>query len=147
MAIHRGADISRLDLIDERERDLFNYYADEFCDDIVIAPDTNIDHKERQQVWRYPSEYDKLDVDKHLLDKCTTDEQRERVQYELALFRERNLMKLLLWAIWFMDYVEQNNEFIGVGRGSSVASYCLYLIGIHMIDSIEFGLDPREFLK
>ena len=35
----------------------------------------------------------------------------------------------------------------GVGRGSSVASYILYLIGVHRIDSIKYNLDWKEFLR
>jgi DNA polymerase III alpha subunit len=35
----------------------------------------------------------------------------------------------------------------GVGRGSSVASYVLYLLGVHRIDSMFYDLDPSEFLR
>jgi DNA polymerase III alpha subunit len=35
----------------------------------------------------------------------------------------------------------------GVGRGSSVASYVLYIIGIHRINSIQYDLDYKEFLR
>jgi len=35
----------------------------------------------------------------------------------------------------------------GVGRGSSVSSYILYLIGVHKIDSIKYDLDYKEFLR
>lgn len=146
-AIHRGANFTELDLIDDTEIELFNYYSDEHCDNIVLQHTLPIDHTERQQKWRYPAEYDELNLFEYFMDKCNTDIERERVVTELTLFCERDLLKLLRWAIWFMDYVRENNEFIGVGRGSSVASYCLYLIDLHMINSIECGLDPREFLK
>jgi len=35
----------------------------------------------------------------------------------------------------------------GVGRGSSVASYVLYLLGVHRIDSMFYDLDVAEFLR
>jgi DNA polymerase III alpha subunit len=35
----------------------------------------------------------------------------------------------------------------GVGRGSSVASYVLYKLGVHRIDSLYYDLDPAEFLR
>jgi DNA polymerase III alpha subunit len=35
----------------------------------------------------------------------------------------------------------------GVGRGSSVASYVLYLLGVHRIDSMYYELNPEEFLR
>jgi DNA polymerase III alpha subunit len=43
--------------------------------------------------------------------------------------------------------MRSNNIVWGVGRGSSVASYVLYLLGVHKVDSIKYGLDIREFLK
>jgi DNA polymerase III alpha subunit len=42
----------------------------------------------------------------------------------------------------------QDNRIIwGVGRGSSVASYVLYKLGVHRIDSMYYDLDPQEFLR
>ena len=35
----------------------------------------------------------------------------------------------------------------GVGRGSSVASYVLYKLGVHRVDSMYYDLDPQEFLR
>jgi len=49
--------------------------------------------------------------------------------------------------IYLVDFMRENEIVWGVGRGSSVASYVLYLIGVHRIDSIKFGLDWREFLR
>lgn len=145
-AIHRGAKFEDLNLINAEEIEKFNFFCSENDNDIQIIP-TEINHATRQQQWNYPAEYDQLDVVEYFINKCNTDIERDRVMLELSLFQNHNLMKLLRWAIWFMDHVRANNEFIGVGRGSSVASYCLYLIELHMINSIECDLDPREFLK
>lgn len=145
-AIHRGATISDIQLIDEHEAELFNFYADEFCDELAIT-DEVIDHAARQNNWNYPTEFDEFNLHDFFLGMCKTDIERERVTYELQLFEDRKLNKLLRWAVWFMTFVNTNNIFIGVGRGSSVSSYCLYLIGLHMVNSIECGLDPHEFLK
>jgi DNA polymerase III alpha subunit len=35
----------------------------------------------------------------------------------------------------------------GVGRGSSVSSYVLYLLNVHRIDSIKYNLDYQDFLR
>jgi len=43
--------------------------------------------------------------------------------------------------------MRENGIVWGVGRGASVASYVLYLIGVHRINSIQYGLDWREFLR
>ena len=54
---------------------------------------------------------------------------------------------LLRYMIYLVDFMRENNIVWGVGRGSSVASYVLYLIGVHRIDSIQYDLDWREFLR
>jgi len=42
----------------------------------------------------------------------------------------------------------RNNHVIwGVGRGSSVASYVLYKLGVHRIDSLFYDLSVDEFLR
>jgi DNA polymerase III alpha subunit len=43
--------------------------------------------------------------------------------------------------------MRKNNILWGVGRGSSVASFVLYLIGIHRINSLFYNLPIEEFLK
>jgi DNA polymerase III alpha subunit len=48
---------------------------------------------------------------------------------------------------YLVDTLRKNNVVWGVGRGSSVASYILYLIGVHKVDSIKYNLDINEFLK
>ena len=41
--------------------------------------------------------------------------------------------------------MREKNIIWGVGRGSSVSSYILYLIGVHRINSIKYELDYKEF--
>ena len=41
----------------------------------------------------------------------------------------------------------QNQVIWGVGRGSSVASFVLYKLGVHKIDSLYYNLDVHEFLR
>jgi len=43
--------------------------------------------------------------------------------------------------------LRKNNIVWGVGRGSSVASYVLFLLGVHKIDSMYYELSVDEFLK
>ena len=74
-------------------------------------------------------------------------EASQRVEMELALYIERGLIPILQVLVYVVDTLRKNNLVWGVGRGSSVASYVLYLIGIHKIDSLKYNLDIREFLK
>jgi DNA polymerase III alpha subunit len=48
---------------------------------------------------------------------------------------------------YMVDVLKSNNVVWGVGRGSSVSSYCLYLIGIHKIDSVKYDLPITDFFK
>ena len=103
--------------------------------------------KINQKEWYMPEEYKCLDIAKHLLDLCKTDSELQRVGQELLLYTEKNLLDLLRYLKYLVDTMEENNIIWGVGRGSSVASYVLYLIGVHKIDSIYYDLDPEEFLR
>src|SRR6056300_481405 len=100
-----------------------------------------------QGEWFMPDEYKQLTIQNYVLNKCQTDQEIERVSEELKAFRERDMFNLLRYMVYLVDFMRENNIVWGVGRGSSVASYVLYLIGVHRINSIQYGLDWREFLR
>lgn len=106
----------------------------------------DFDHQ-HQQHWFMPDHYRNLDIAEHVLSLCTTPQQLQRVGQELLMFQERNLFDLLRWLKYLVDTMKQNSIIWGVGRGSSVASYVLYLLGVHRIDSMYYDLDPQEFLR
>ena len=66
---------------------------------------------------------------------------------ELAEYDRRNMFDLLKYMVYLVDFMRENNIVWGVGRGSSVASYVLYLIGVHKVDSVQFDLDYHEFMR
>ena len=100
-----------------------------------------------QSNWFMPDEYKSMDIAKYVLDLCTTDEELQRVGRELLLFQERNMFPLLRFCKYLVDTMRANNVVWGVGRGSSVSSYVLFLLGIHKINSLYYDLDIEEFLK
>jgi len=100
-----------------------------------------------QSEWFMPDQYKTLNVHNYILTKCTTQEETTRCAEELAEFESRGMMPLLQYMIYLVKFMRENNIVWGVGRGSSVASYVLYLIGVHRINSIQYGLDWREFLR
>jgi DNA polymerase III alpha subunit len=100
-----------------------------------------------QQNWFMPDEYKNMDIDLFLISEAVTEEELMRVTQELMLFRERNMINLLRFLKYLVDIMRKNNILWGVGRGSSVASYCLYLLGIHKVDSLKYQLDISEFLR
>ena len=100
-----------------------------------------------QSSWHMPKEYYKLDIAKWVLDQCKTEAELQRAGDELIKFQERNMFVLLQYLKYLVDTMRKNNIVWGVGRGSSVASFVLFLIGIHRINSLYYQLDIGEFLK
>jgi DNA polymerase III alpha subunit len=104
-------------------------------------------HKQQQSQWHMPPEYLNMDIAAHVLGLCDTEDQLQRCGAELLLFQERDLFDLLRYLKYLVDVMQQNHIVWGVGRGSSVASYVLYKLGVHRIDSMYYDLDPVEFLR
>jgi len=100
-----------------------------------------------QSQWHMPDNYHKINVLEYLLARCQSDTERERVKTEYELFQKKNFTKVLQFLIYFVDTLRANNVVWGVGRGSSVASFCLFLIGVHKINPLLYNLDHREFLR
>ena len=101
----------------------------------------------QQKTWHMPAEYLELDIAQHVLSLCTTQEELQRVGEELLLYQERDLFNLLRYLKYFVDTMRKNNVVWGLGRGSSTASYVLYLLGVHKINSLYYDLPIEEFLK
>tara|TARA_B100000780_G_C20914057_1_gene363987 strand:- start:158 stop:631 length:474 start_codon:yes stop_codon:yes gene_type:complete len=100
-----------------------------------------------QHNWLMPEEYKQIDIAQHVIDCCKTDAEIQRAGEELLMFQQRNLFNLLKYLRYLVDTMKTNNIIWGVGRGSSVASYVLYLLGVHRVDSMYYDLDPKEFLR
>jgi DNA polymerase III alpha subunit len=101
-----------------------------------------------QSDWFMPEKYKKLDIYNYILDKCP-DEPKEmaRVCEEMHEYEKRGLFNLLRFLVYLIDVMRENNMVWGVGRGSSVASYVLYLIGVHKINPIQYQLSWQEFMR
>jgi DNA polymerase III alpha subunit len=97
--------------------------------------------------WFMPKEYLNFPIHQWLSDQCKTEEELARVDQELLLFVQHGMFDLLFYLKYLVDTMRSNQIVWGVGRGSSVASYVLYLLGIHKVDSIKYKLDIHEFLK
>lgn len=124
----------------------FNTYAEL----LEVAP--IVDSIEYSKQFNIPQHYRELDVEDYIRRLIPTSGDSDvsvkaRVEMELDLYKARNLFPVLQLMIYIIDTMRKHNLVWGVGRGSSVASYCLYLIGVHKIDSVKYNLDIREFLK
>lgn len=101
----------------------------------------------RTKNWFISEEIQTIDVRSFLLSMCKSEEEISRVNHEMDLYEDRDLIPLLQLMIYLVDYFRTNKIVWGVGRGSSVSSFCLYLIGINRINPIKYGLDIKDFLK
>lgn len=99
-----------------------------------------------QQDWFIPEEYKNMDIEGFLVHVCPK-ENYQRLIDELQQYRSRDMLILLKVLKYLVDTFRKNNIIWGVGRGSSVSSYVLFLLGVHKIDSIKYNLDWREFLR
>lgn len=104
-------------------------------------------HAQQQQNWHMPDAYKTLDIAAHVLSLCRSDAELQRCGAELMLYQERGLFDLLRYLKYLVDVMRENNIVWGVGRGSSVASHVLYLLGVHRIDSLHYNLHIQEFLR
>jgi DNA polymerase III alpha subunit len=106
----------------------------------------DFDH-ENQGQWLMSDEYKQLDIAEYVLGLCKSEAALQRVGEELLLYQARDLFDLLRYLKFLVNIMQENNLIWGVGRGSSVASYVLYLLKVHRIDSLHYNLDMAEFLR
>lgn len=97
--------------------------------------------------WNIPDSIAELDLDVYFAEKVNTVEEAVRVAEELALYRERKMEPMLRFMIHLVNVMQENKIVWGVGRGSSVSSFLLYLVGLHSINSVKYNLDIKEFIR
>jgi DNA polymerase III alpha subunit len=114
-----------------------------------IRPEISVEDfdSQHQSQWFMPDEYKNFDIAKWVLDQCTSEAELQRAAEELLLFQQKNLFTLLCYLKYLVDTMRSNNIVWGVGRGSSTASYVLYLIGAHRINSLYYNIPITDFLK
>jgi DNA polymerase III alpha subunit len=99
------------------------------------------------ETWSMPDEYKNIDLERFFAQKISTAEEIERVSLELELYKKNGLYTLLKYLIYTVDVMKENNIVWGVGRGSSVSSYLLYLVGLHSVNPLKYKLDIKEFFR
>jgi len=125
----------------------FNLYSDVKINTSIKKFDSKDSFdKNNQENWFMPDEYKNMDIKDYLVHICPK-ENYQRLIDELNEFQSRNMLDLLRWMKYFVDTCRKHNVVWGVGRGSSVSSYVLFLIGVHKIDSVKYKLDYKEFLR
>jgi DNA polymerase III alpha subunit len=147
-------DLSSVNVDDPNIIEKFNYGRSDnadFFSDLHLYSEQNISVEEfdlaNQNHWLIPNEYKEMDIELFILEQCRTEIEVNRVVEELELFRQHRMVNVLKYLKYLVDTMRSKEVVWGVGRGSSLASYSLFLLGVHKIDSIKYQLDIREFLK
>ena len=154
-ALYTGKIKTLEDVTVEGEIDQYNWARSQNADRIPeLKLPENLDNvdldffdESNQCDWFMPEEYKSFPIYEWLLNQCKTEKEKDRVNTELQLFIQHGMFDLLFYLKYLVDTMRANKIVWGVGRGSSVASYVLFLIGVHRIDSIKYNLDIHEFLK
>lgn len=114
--------------------------------------------------WSIPEEYKTLNLHRYIIDKLWDELELHpdwidgklhkpavkrilRTSSEITMYSDMKLYDILRALIYIINTLRTNNIVWGVGRGSSVSSYILYLIGVHDVDSVEYDLDVTDFLR
>jgi DNA polymerase III alpha subunit len=149
-ALYKGQKLSS-DLFVEKTSEIKNLesqlgfsFLQPYPDDLDISLEGY--DRAHQNNWFMPEEYKQMDIESFLV-QHSAKENYPRLIEELEAFKARNMLDLLRWLKYFVDTCSKEGVVWGVGRGSSVASYVLYVIGVHNIDPIKYNLDWQEFLR
>ena len=152
--LYNGEDISQIKCVDWHED--FEKYNKANASNYINIPDItaieeltgDIEDFDRrlQTVWFIPDKYKNLNIIDYVLGLTPTENYNRCIE-ELEEFNKRDMLPLLQYMVYLVDLMRENNIVWGVGRGSSVASYVLYIIGVHRINSVYYELDWQEFLR
>ena len=96
--------------------------------------------------WFIPRAYQEMNIETFLLEN-SPESNHPRITQEIELYKKHNMISMLKTMKYVVDTLRTNNVLWGVGRGSSVASYVLHIIGVHKIDSVKYNLPIEEFFK
>lgn len=148
--LYQGLDLQNVVMLPSEEVDLFNRsnrMLDAGLSDITISEQGIYGEIDWYSLWLTPANFEDIDIREFCLSMCDDDIKRNRVNMEMDLYEERGMLPVLRHLVFMVDDLRQRKILWGVGRGSSVSSYVLYLIGINRINPLHFSLDIREFLK
>lgn len=149
-SLYHGKELNNPNLIVESSKEISSLEEElgfQFQRELTSNSSLEEFDKALQAKWFMPEEYFTFDVKSFCLEKCTSEVEIQRVLDEIDAFEKFGMTTLLQWLKFFVDTCYENNILWGVGRGSSVSSYVLYLLEVHDVDSIKYNLDWHDFLR
>lgn len=150
--LYKNKSFVNTEFMESEDIKLYNENCAEFdIEKVQILTDEDFD---RINTYLIPKHYLDIDVEDYVrklvsnrVDGTDNAEASQRVEMELTEYKARNLYPVLKVLIYIIDTMRRNNLVWGIGRGSSIASYVLFLLGVHKVNSIKYNLDIKEFLK
>jgi len=107
--------------------------------------------------WQLPDEYRNLDLTLRVVDAL--DERSKELNYtslelthaaariakELIEINRRGMQEFMQTVVYVLDVFRKHGVVWGVGRGSSCASYILFVLGLHSVDCLRLDVPMEEF--
>ena len=107
--------------------------------------------------WQLPPEYRNLDLTVRVVealdarlaelayDEATLERASTRIAAELIEISRRGMQEFMQTVVYVLDTFRRNDVVWGVGRGSSCASYILFILGLHAVDCVKLDVPMEEF--
>lgn len=115
-----------------------------FLDNIPFFPhDTDVSGRN----WFTPDDYTSINLEEYVLSRCVGELQICRAKEELAIVKKLNADHIFKHLIYLVDQWRSQDLVWGVGRGSSVSCFLLFVIGVNKINPLDYDLDYHEFFK
>ena len=136
--LYKGVELSNAEFGNSTDIVKFQQFAKDL--DVKLLKILGDDDYDRINTYNIPEHYKSLDV-KEYVRQLVSDgdsDQTGRVELELTMFEERNLFPVIQILIYIIETMRKHKLVWGVGRGSSVASYVLYLMVAQKVNSIKY---------
>jgi len=133
-----GHDVSGLYALDGEETSR--------CNDLVLVDEGYSEPVEAHKWLVDVGDLREKIVDKMIERGLTGDEYISRVEEEIGYLSEDD-MDFLYAVSSAVERMREEGVEVGFGRGSSCASLILFVLGVHMVDPIKYGIPVSDFYK
>lgn len=107
--------------------------------------------------WLLPKKFQELEIEDYIAKKleaflATANYTEEleaaafsRVVDELDEIAKRGMTEFIRTIVYVIETFNEHDQIWGVGRGSSCASYILFLLNVHAVDCVKYNISMDEF--